>query len=199
MRKAVVFAGVVSALGVAVQPASAAYVRASVRWVAQPPPATFEPQPVRDVIYDGEGNEPNSITVAADPSRTGVVITDPGTPMHGELPGAGVQATWFCSTPGTSVAVCAATPGDDCHALYCDHIPGPATFNGLLKIAGNNSSDDITILPTLYESRVWGVLGDDVIDVANGAKDVVDCGPGVDRVSADAGDTVLSNCENVIR
>jgi hypothetical protein len=43
------------------------------------------------------------------------------------------------------------------------------------------------------------VFGNDVIDVRDGEADNVDCGPGADRVTADAADTIAPNCEIVDR
>jgi len=44
---------------------------------------------------------------------------------------------------------------------------------------------------------VNGDEGDDRILVGDGQRDVVTCGPGLDRVVADAGDSVAADCEVV--
>jgi hypothetical protein len=43
------------------------------------------------------------------------------------------------------------------------------------------------------------VYGNDVIDARDGEPDMIDCGPGADRVTADPADTVAPNCEVVDR
>ena len=45
---------------------------------------------------------------------------------------------------------------------------------------------------------LYGGAGDDVIDAADGAIDIVDCGPGTDEVTADGNDDV-ENCEGGAR
>lgn len=181
--------------------AQGAFVRPEARWVWAPYSA--EPTPRFDVIYDGEGSEANDITVAA-AARAAIVITDPGTGMHsGESIAFAsperVPAMWACETPGSSTAVCAVTPGSACWAIYCDYTPGVYEFSGRLKIAGNKGDDRIKILQTPFESMVWGVYGNDAIDVANSSLDNVDCGTGTDSVRADAGDRVQPSCEIVTR
>ncbi len=44
---------------------------------------------------------------------------------------------------------------------------------------------------------IRGGAGDDTILAVGGGRDVIDCGPGRDRVSEDAGDCVR-NCEIVL-
>jgi hypothetical protein len=44
---------------------------------------------------------------------------------------------------------------------------------------------------------VSGDEGDDRIIVRDGDYDVVTCGPGIDRVVADPGDSVAADCERV--
>lgn len=47
--------------------------------------------------------------------------------------------------------------------------------------------------------RVYGGAGSDSIDVADGERDIVDCGPGNDRVVADIVDVIDTSCEVVAR
>lgn len=62
---------------------------------------------------------------------------------------------------------------------------------------GGGSGDD-QILPGPGRDRVRGGLGNDVIAARDGTRDVIDCGPGVDRVTADRRDS-LRGCEQVVR
>jgi hypothetical protein len=47
--------------------------------------------------------------------------------------------------------------------------------------------------------RIYGLEGNDVIDVRGGRPDVVDCGPGRDSVKADRRDVIARTCERVRR
>lgn len=171
-------------------------------------PWSAEPIAVHHIVYDGEGLEANRVTIAPDAARTGVLLADPGIPIRtGEASGGGLpspgggpapMAAWTCSSPGTSTATCAATPGYQCWSLMCGG-PGPATFEGRLKVAGNSGDDAITIEPSNFRSTVWGVYGNDTIDVYNGQPDNVFCGAGLDAVQADPYDWVEGTCEDVIR
>ncbi len=81
-----------------------------------------------------------------------------------------------------------------------DTLYGGPSRDTLIGGAGN---DLITEVPSAYsraepldtgENRVDGGPGNDTINVANGKRDVVDCGPGFDTVKADKIDA-LRNCE----
>ena len=66
-----------------------------------------------------------------------------------------------------------------------------ATIRGSVRgelVAGTRSAD-----------RIFASAGNDYVQVAFGGLDTVDCGPGTDVVSADAGDRVAANCEVVSR
>lgn len=82
-----------------------------------------------------------------------------------------------------------------------DHVAGLA---GDDRLAGGQGSDvldggdgDDVIDAGDGKDHVDGGAGDDTIDVVDYLRDVVDCGPGVDRVRARKGD-VLRNCEHVV-
>ncbi len=69
------------------------------------------------------------------------------------------------------------------------------------RLAGGTGADRLTDAPTAYvfglgsgSNRVSGGAGADVVDVANARRDVVRCGTGRDRVSADRYDR-LHGCE----
>ena len=69
------------------------------------------------------------------------------------------------------------------------------------RLAGGSGADRLTDAPTSYafglgsgSNRLAGGPGRDVIDVANARRDIVQCGPGRDTVSADRGDR-LRGCE----
>ena len=47
--------------------------------------------------------------------------------------------------------------------------------------------------------KVYGGAGSDSIDVADGERDIVDCGPGNDRVVADLVDVLDKSCEVAAR
>jgi hypothetical protein len=56
-----------------------------------------------------------------------------------------------------------------------------------------------TLRGTAKADRIFGLGGKDVIRAANGGRDRINCGSGFDRVTADASDSVASNCEKVTR
>jgi hemolysin type calcium-binding protein len=71
------------------------------------------------------------------------------------------------------------------------------------KLTGGPGNDSIAEVPAVYaatdpldtgRNRVDGGSGRDHVNVANGRRDVVDCGGGIDTVKADKGDK-LKNCE----
>lgn len=62
---------------------------------------------------------------------------------------------------------------------------------------GTGSGDHLRRSPRA--NRLFGLEGNDVIDVRGGRRDVVDCGPGRDSVRADRRDVVARNCERVRR
>jgi hypothetical protein len=64
-------------------------------------------------------------------------------------------------------------------------------------IHGTSRSD--LILGTQKPDRLVAAGGNDLVQAAFGGKDRVDCGPGLDVVSADATDSVAANCEVVSR
>jgi hypothetical protein len=70
------------------------------------------------------------------------------------------------------------------------------------RLAGGSGADRLTDAPLSYafglgsgSNRVAGGPGRDVVDVANARRDIVRCGPGRDRVSADRADRLIG-CEH---
>ncbi|HEX6695681.1 MAG TPA: hypothetical protein VF080_02770 [Solirubrobacteraceae bacterium] len=64
------------------------------------------------------------------------------------------------------------------------------------EVRGDTGNDQL--FPGTGRDRVWGGAGNDVISARDGSRDVIDCGPGLDRVTADRRDR-LRNCERVSR
>jgi hypothetical protein len=193
-------------LAMAASAAQAATLEVRFRWEATPG-SYGEPVRHEDLVYDGEGYEANDVTVATEPSKQAVVFTDPGTRIRVvNSTGPDVYAaypvlgpSWQCASGARAgAAVCASTPGAECGFGGCG-IPGPYSFFGDLKVAGNSGDDKITILRTKFPGWVWGVGGNDVIDVANSSPDRVYCGTGIDAVTADGFDVVNADCETVTR
>jgi Ca2+-binding RTX toxin-like protein len=87
-------------------------------------------------------------------------------------------------------------PGDDTIAGDAgnDVIDGGPGDDVLLGGAGN---DTITGGPGA--DVIAGGAGNDVIYALDGEVDHISCGPGRDRVQADASDVVASDCEKVVR
>jgi uncharacterized repeat protein (TIGR01451 family) len=83
-----------------------------------------------------------------------------------------------------------------------DHLVGGAGNDRLLGGLKNDSlsggSGDDQIVPGSGRDRVRAGAGNDVVAARDGSRDVVDCGPGVDRVVADRRDR-LRGCEQVVR
>ena len=64
------------------------------------------------------------------------------------------------------------------------------------ELRGDTGTDQL--FPGTGRDRVWGGAGNDVISARDGSRDVIDCGPGLDRVTADRRDR-LRGCERVSR
>jgi Domain of unknown function DUF11/RTX calcium-binding nonapeptide repeat (4 copies) len=62
----------------------------------------------------------------------------------------------------------------------------------------HGATGDDQLFPGTGRDRVWGGPGNDTIAARDGARDVIDCGSGVDRVTADGRDR-LRGCEQVSR
>ena len=89
-------------------------------------------------------------------------------------------------TGGTGADLFNASTGDD-------RMKGDA---GADKFNGGNGNDDIT--PGAGQDLVNGQGGNDTILARDGERDMIDCGAGVDKVTADRSD-VVKNCEYVKR
>ena len=55
------------------------------------------------------------------------------------------------------------------------------------------------LVPSARQRAVFAFAGNDVIRAHDGRREVIDCGPGRDRVIADRRDQVARNCERVLR
>jgi Ca2+-binding RTX toxin-like protein len=88
------------------------------------------------------------------------------------------------------------TSGDDAltGTPSADRLTGAGGNDRLSGMAGN----DVLIGGT-GQDRLVGGTGDDRIGARDGERDIVDCGPGRDRVTADSLDAVRGNCEVVLR
>jgi uncharacterized repeat protein (TIGR01451 family) len=64
------------------------------------------------------------------------------------------------------------------------------------ELRGDTGNDQL--FPGTGRDRVWGGAGNDVISARDGSRDVIDCGAGLDRVTADRRDR-LRGCERVSR
>jgi hypothetical protein len=64
------------------------------------------------------------------------------------------------------------------------------------ELHGDTGKDQL--FPGTGRDRVWGGAGNDVISARDGSRDVIDCGAGLDRVTADRRDR-LRGCERVSR
>ncbi len=74
-----------------------------------------------------------------------------------------------------------------------DRLVGGAKGDELHADAGDDQ-----LFPGTGRDRVWGGAGNDVISARDGSRDVIDCGAGFDRVTADRRDR-LRRCERVSR
>jgi uncharacterized protein DUF11/hemolysin type calcium-binding protein len=64
------------------------------------------------------------------------------------------------------------------------------------ELHGDTGNDQL--FASIGRDRVWGGAGNDVISARDGSRDVIDCGAGLDRVTADRRDH-LRGCERVTR
>jgi hypothetical protein len=64
------------------------------------------------------------------------------------------------------------------------------------ELHGDSGNDQL--FPGTGRDRAWGGAGNDVISARDGSRDVIDCGAGLDRVTADRRDRVRG-CERVSR
>jgi Ca2+-binding RTX toxin-like protein len=74
-----------------------------------------------------------------------------------------------------------------------DRVLGGAKGDELHGDAGTDQ-----IFPGTGRDRVWGGAGNDTISARDGSRDVIDCGAGLDRITADRRDR-LRGCERVTR
>jgi hypothetical protein len=74
-----------------------------------------------------------------------------------------------------------------------DRLLGGAKGDELHGDPGNDQ-----LFPGTGRDRVWGGAGNDVVSARDGSRDVIDCGAGLDRVTADRRDR-LRGCERVSR
>ena len=74
-----------------------------------------------------------------------------------------------------------------------DRLLGGAKADELHGDTGNDQ-----LVPGTGRDRVWGGPGNDTISARDGSRDVIDCGAGLDRVTADRRDR-LRGCERVSR
>jgi Ca2+-binding RTX toxin-like protein len=74
-----------------------------------------------------------------------------------------------------------------------DRVLGGAKGDELHGDAGNDQ-----LFPGSGRDRAWGGAGNDLISARDGSRDVIDCGAGLDRVTADRRDR-LRGCERVSR
>jgi uncharacterized protein DUF11/hemolysin type calcium-binding protein len=77
--------------------------------------------------------------------------------------------------------------------------------SGVDRVLGGAKSDELhgdtgndQLFPGSGRDRVWGGPGNDTISARDGSRDVIDCGAGLDRVTADRRDR-LRACERVSR
>ena len=94
------------------------------------------------------------------------------------------------------------TAGNDCSSLQpkvalCDVASGLDSV-GPTRIYLGGGADSLALEASapLIPSIVYAGSGNDTVRTLNGARDTVDCGPGVDSVVRDSKD-VLTNCETV--
>lgn len=73
------------------------------------------------------------------------------------------------------------------------------------RLLGGDKGDEVhgdagndQLFPGTGRDRVWGGAGNDAISARDGSRDVIDCGAGLDRVTADRRDR-LRGCERVSR
>jgi hypothetical protein len=95
------------------------------------------------------------------------------------------QPLWFVNAGG----------GDDFVLAPLESENGGSAFTS--TIDGGPGNDTLIVGPQLtgtqplsgFGTQVNGGPGNDLIEVLNGSADLVDCGPGIDRLIADRGDT----------
>jgi arylsulfatase A-like enzyme len=140
-------------------------------------------------LYD-LATDPDQLTNRArDPALRGQLLTmrarvrdlcDPPPPT--------MNLDWVCTKLGTSAP---------------DTVRGTARSDGLCGSGGRDTLYGLGGNDLLRggpgRDRIFGGPGNDRILVRDGFRDVISCGPGVDRVLADRLDVVAKDCEIVIR
>lgn len=156
----------------------------------------------RDLLLGGDGNDALRGGPGADrlSGAAGADSLDGGTGGDVLRGGAGVDSL----TGGAGADRLSGDAGIDTlrGGPGADHLTGGSGDDRLEGGAGadvlSGGSGRDVLLGGPGAGHLLGGAGDDRLDSANGVRDVVDCGPGQDRVTADAQD-VLRGCEQVTR
>jgi Ca2+-binding RTX toxin-like protein len=124
------------------------------------------------------------------------------------------RGTWFVAVVAAAAfaiggaAPLGAAPSNDDFVSATALVPGGSSLglggNDVLNgakgndtIFGGNGKDKITGGPG--KDKLYGGTGNDTIHARDGSKDTIDCGSGIDDVTADKADAVTKNCEHVHR
>lgn len=141
-------------------------------------------------LYTAAAGEANRVTLTTALPAPGVVLVredGPGVPL----------ATDTCA-PVLVGAVCTSLVHRDAAA----GLPGTAPLGwGYSRVELRDGNDTLTVrgLGLSGGMDVFTGDGNDTVDIANGTREFVHCGPGSDRVRADQRDVVDSSCESVSR
>ena len=100
-----------------------------------------------------------------------------------------------CSTATAATTACRAATGATGSSAAAATIACSAGAKGD-ELHGDTGNDQL--FPGTGRDRVWGGAGNDAISARDGSRDVIDCGAGLDRVTADRRDS-LRGCERVSR
>jgi hypothetical protein len=153
--------------------------------IVTPPPPPPPPPPGGPSTCDNPGVTPLTVGTAGEDVLVGTSGRDVLNGLGGDDCVFGL-ANADRMSGGTGKDLLSGSSGDD-------RIKGDA---GADRLNGGNGNDSIT--PGAGTDRVSAQGGNDTISARDGDRDIIDCGPGRDKVTADRNDQV-KNCETVRR
>ena len=117
--------------------------------------------------------------------------------------GSGSEATSLSITStGDEIVVAdslgSVSPGSGCSKLKGQKVKCPAAGVSRLTVVLGGGSDALDATAVPVPVSVWGGAGDDTLLMRNTTSEWISCGDGTDSGTADANDTVATDCESTL-